>query len=201
MAIYILLKTHNVTGKKYLCRHVTEDENTCYTYLGSGTYWKKHLETHGNDISTEIVAKCNSYEEAKTIGIHYSEKWNIVESKEFANLVPENGQGGSEVASQRKSFNRFGYEREPIKMLGQDNPSKRPEVGKKISDKLSGRKITWGDKISQSCKGRIPHNKGKPSPTSKTDHMNVQIQCPHCGTTGGMGAMKRWHFNNCKNKL
>lgn len=24
--------------------------------------------------------------------------------------------------------------------------------------------------------------------------------CPHCNTTGGFGIMKRWHFDNCKNR-
>ena len=201
MAIYILLKTHTKTGKKYLCRHVTDNEETCYSYSGSGVYWKRHLDKHGYSFNTEILAKCETYEEAKQIGIEYSTKWNIVESVEFANLVPEDGQGGKEVAKHRKSMgSRFGFEQEPIVMSGEDNPSKRLEVREKISNKLTGRKIVWADIISESCKGRIPHNKGKPSPTSKTDHMNIKVECPYCGNKGGMGAMKRWHFDNCKRK-
>lgn len=27
-----------------------------------------------------------------------------------------------------------------------------------------------------------------------------QITCPHCGKTGGEPSMKRWHFENCRNK-
>lgn len=26
------------------------------------------------------------------------------------------------------------------------------------------------------------------------------LECPHCGTSGGATAIKRWHFNNCKGK-
>ena len=26
------------------------------------------------------------------------------------------------------------------------------------------------------------------------------LTCPHCGKTGASGAMKRWHFDNCKEK-
>lgn len=198
MAIYILLKTHNVTGKKYLCRHVTKNEQTCYSYIGSGIYWKRHLKKHGNDVSTEIIAKCSSYEEAKIIGLHYSNKWNIVESEEFANLVSESGQGGAEVAKQRKTFNRFGFERPANRYPGQSNPAKKPGVGEKISAKLTGRKITWGEKISKACKGRIAHNKGKSNPYAKTDQMNISVECPKCSKVGGLGAMKRWHFDNCK---
>jgi hypothetical protein len=28
----------------------------------------------------------------------------------------------------------------------------------------------------------------------------IKATCPHCDMTGGQGPMKRWHFNNCKNK-
>lgn len=39
--------------------------------------------------------------------------------------------------------------------------------------------------------GKEPYNKGK------TDTV---VECPHCGKTGGQSIMKRWHFDNCKNK-
>jgi hypothetical protein len=25
-----------------------------------------------------------------------------------------------------------------------------------------------------------------------------QVACPHCGKSGGISAMKRWHFDNCR---
>jgi ribosomal protein S27AE len=25
-----------------------------------------------------------------------------------------------------------------------------------------------------------------------------KVVCPHCGKTGGIAVMKRWHFGNCK---
>ena len=160
--IYLLLKTHNKTGKKYLCRHITENEETCYKYKGSGTYWKNHLEKHGNNISTEIIAVCDTIEEAKILGLHYSKKWNIVENSNFANLVEEDGQGGSGPANKRKNYgSRFGYEQSPNRYVGEDNHAKKPEVRKKISEKLKGRKITWGDKISKSCQGRKVWNQIK----------------------------------------
>jgi len=27
-----------------------------------------------------------------------------------------------------------------------------------------------------------------------------KIECLHCGLFGGISQMKRWHFENCKNK-
>ena len=38
--------------------------------------------------------------------------------------------------------------------------------------------------------------KGKPSPIKgMVKEINI---CPHCGKSGGKGAMQRWHFDNCK---
>ena len=195
---YILLKEHKTTGLKYLCRHITNNIKTCYTYSGSGVYWKRHLDKHGYDLKTEILAKCDTIEEARTIGIFFSDLYNIVDSKEFANLVSENGQGGAEVVKYRKKHSGW----RGFKMLGELNPSKRPDVRVKISKKLKGRKFTeeWKKKLSKAAKGRPSPNKGKPNPYAKTDHMNIQLICPHCNKQGGKGAMIRWHFDNCKYK-
>ena len=53
MAKYkLMIKTHNVTGLKYLC--ITKKENWP-EYLGSGKYWRNHLISHGPDIRTELL--------------------------------------------------------------------------------------------------------------------------------------------------
>lgn len=50
------------------------------------------------------------------------------------------------------------------KLVGDDNPSKRPEVRKKISQKLKGRKMNplWRKRMSISRKKHSGPNKGKP---------------------------------------
>jgi len=88
--IYLYLKTHKISGLKYFGQTSSDP----YKYVGSGHIWKKHLKKYGKeDIHTEIVAECKSQEEVLHIGMYYSELWNIVESKEFANLREESGQG------------------------------------------------------------------------------------------------------------
>jgi len=88
--IYLYLKTHNKTGLKYLGK----TEQDPFVYEGSGVHWKRHLAKHGNDVTTEILFETDDMEEFKRVGLEYSEKWNIVESAEFANLMVENGCGG-----------------------------------------------------------------------------------------------------------
>ena len=106
MAIYLYKKTHRATGLKYLGKTVQDP----YRYKGSGTWWLNHIKKYGYDVETEIIKECNSKEEVKFWGEHYSTLWNIVNSVEWANLKPESGDGGS-----------------------------TPEMWKKVSDTMKGR--------------------------------------------------------------
>ena len=88
---YLMVKTHNVTGLKYLCQTKKTDP---YRYLGSGKYWRLHLKAHGNDIHTDILKECSSKTELRDWGIHYSKLWDVTKSNEWANLKDELGDGG-----------------------------------------------------------------------------------------------------------
>ena len=44
--------------------------------------------------------------------------------------------------------------------------------------------------LSQLYKGKNRYPNGRP-----------KLTCPHCNLTGGDAQMKRWHFNNCKQKI
>lgn len=91
MPIYLYVKTHNKTGLKYLGKTISIDP---HLYQGSGTVWKRHIKKHGYDVTTEILLETTNPSEIKETGIYYSNLWNIVESKEFANIIPEMGDGG-----------------------------------------------------------------------------------------------------------
>lgn len=88
--IYLYLKTHNDTGLKYLGK--TEEDP--FTYPGSGIDWVKHLEVHGNNVSTEILFKCECKEDFKKAALKKSLLLDVVNSDDFANRVHEEGQGG-----------------------------------------------------------------------------------------------------------
>jgi hypothetical protein len=91
MTIYLYKKTHKITGLNYLGKTISKDP---YSYTGSGVYWRQHLEEHGYNIETEILRECSTVEELKQWGEYYSNLWNVVESKEWANLIEESGPGG-----------------------------------------------------------------------------------------------------------
>lgn len=88
--IHIYLKTHNVTGLMYLGKTKQDP----YTYKGSGVRWLNHLAKHGNSVTTEILFSTDDPALVKEKGLEYSTKWDIVNSRNFANLVEESGSGG-----------------------------------------------------------------------------------------------------------
>jgi hypothetical protein len=93
MTYKLMVKRHTTTNLKYLC--ITKRENYL-EYSGSGVYWKKHLKTHGSEYSTELLYESSNYEVFIAKCLEYSALYNIVESDEWANAIPESGYGNSE---------------------------------------------------------------------------------------------------------
>lgn len=89
--IYLYHKIHNKTGMQYLGKTSGDP----YRYHGSGKLWVRHLKAHGTDLTTHILFQTEDKEEFKRVALYYSKLWNIVESKDWANLTLEEGQGGA----------------------------------------------------------------------------------------------------------
>lgn len=95
---YLYVKTHNITGLKYLGYTKRKDP---HKYKGSGKHWTNHINKHGYDVTTEILKECSAKDEIKEWGLYYSKLWNIVEEKDengnktWANLKEECGDGGA----------------------------------------------------------------------------------------------------------
>lgn len=90
MTIYLYVKTHRITGLKYL----GQTKQNPFEYKGSGKIWTNHINKHGYDVHTEVIGIFDSKEQLKKAGLFYSNIWDVVESKEWANLKPEEGDGG-----------------------------------------------------------------------------------------------------------
>ena len=89
--IYLYIKTHNTTGLKYLGK-TTQDP---YKYKGSGKRWTNHINKHGNNVTTEVVGVFDTNEELRKFSEKLSESLDIVNSANWANLMPESGTGGN----------------------------------------------------------------------------------------------------------
>lgn len=100
----LYIAEHNVTGLKYFgktTRYFTVEELQ-EKYHGSGTYWKRHLKKHGDDVTMTIYRLCSLNEDSddyiKPIALKFSQENNIVESNDWANNIPENGLDGGREA-------------------------------------------------------------------------------------------------------
>ena len=98
---YLMVKTHNITGLKYLCQTRKKDP---YRYLGSGIAWTSHLRKFGKTVTTEVIFQTTDKQQLNDLGRYYSQLWRVVDAmddfgnKIWANLIPETG-GGPGVAN------------------------------------------------------------------------------------------------------
>lgn len=176
--IYLYIKV-SPKGLFYLGKFTTPrvKNRTVYTYMGSGTYWKKHLAKYNyksSDIQTIVLHETLDKKEIEELGLYYSRLFNIIESETWANLKEECGDGGGGLMSKEllEKFRQNGLNR------------KQTQATKdKISAINLGKKLTAEDKLKKSL-ARL----GTKQPVTT---------CPHCGKVGGKNVLKRYHFDNC----
>ena len=88
---HLYIKTHRITGLMYLGYTSSKDPEK---YRGSGKRWTNHIKKHGYNCWTDIIYSTTNKQEIEELGRYYSEAWNIVESREWANLKFETGDSG-----------------------------------------------------------------------------------------------------------
>lgn len=73
------------------------------------------------------------------------------------------------------------------RMKGENNPN----YGKPVPAEVK-------EKISKSLSGKNNPNYGlRGEKNPKYGKKQKEVECPHCKKKGGIGAMVRWHFDNC----
>jgi hypothetical protein len=93
--IYLYVKEHAVTKMKYFGKCTSRHPSK---YLGSGKYWRRHINKHGKEhVLTTQVWSFDSQEDASEFALGFSREHSIVESEEWANLIPENGLDGTPI--------------------------------------------------------------------------------------------------------
>lgn len=144
--ISLYVKTHNVTGLKYFGKTIRSDVDA---YTGSGRYWLRHLAKYGKNFSTKIIAVFDDDkpQELTEFCKKFSIENNIVNSKEWANLIPEDGINGWPIGRERGKLMRPRSERYRMKMSLAKSGEKHPMWGKTHTQEAR-------EKIAKACKGK-----------------------------------------------
>lgn len=106
-----------------------------FIYNGSGLIWKRHLKKYyyrASDIETLIIFESDDLNEIKIMGEYFSNLFNIVKDNRWANLRPENGDGGD-------TSHCLNYKKPPL-ITGDKHWTKTPEAKKFLSEKIKGEK-------------------------------------------------------------
>jgi hypothetical protein len=117
MTIYLYIKTHTITGLKYLGKTKRDP----FKYQGSGIDWLSHLSKYGNDHYTEILQECQSKKELSYWGRYYSKHYNIINAQDdygnniWANRIPETGGGSNHGGEKHYLYDSTLYSFENIK--------------------------------------------------------------------------------------
>jgi hypothetical protein len=148
----LMIKTHVSTGLKYLC--YTKCKGDKYeNYKGSGVLWKKHLKKYGDNIVTTLIYETTDKNDFVEYARKKSIELNIVDSKEWANLKLEEGDGGDTVSNRMwindGAINKYHFKDQPIPdgwNKGRINcifndREKQKELNSRVDVKVRGNKI------------------------------------------------------------
>ncbi len=135
------IKTHSVTKLNYFGTHRGKqgDVMECHRYKGSGTWWINHIKKHGySDVYTQVVAEFDTDDIEAIIeyGMKFSKEKGIVESKEWANLMDENGLGGWTTGTEPWNKGLVGAQESWCKGLTKETSSSVRKMGESLSKHL-----------------------------------------------------------------
>lgn len=119
---YLYINQHKITGLKYFGKTCKPILNGGRKYFGSGKYWTRHIKEHGTKYVETIWAMLFvEEEELVKFALMCSHMWNIVESDEWANLIPENGLWGGDQNGIKRSEETRAKMRKPKSEKAKEN--------------------------------------------------------------------------------
>ena len=200
---YTIYKTINILNEKfYIGKHQTNDPND--RYLGSGKALRLAIKKYGKrNFIKEVLFVFDTEEE-----MNEKEK-ELVTQELIASSQCYNcgigGEGGpqfkgrkhSEATRQKLRNIALGrkHTRETCMKISQNNWSRRDPISQRTHAKAAGAKAKRNpEKTSASLKEYY-------AKYNRKGGQATVVKCPVCNKEGGISAMKRWHFDNCKAKV
>lgn len=167
-------------------------------------------KTDNKSISPECCAH------GKTKGYKHTEEAKQLMSEAWKNREPISEETREKLIA--TSYGRL-HSEETKELLRQLNLGKKmseesiekirqARIGTKASEEARANmsKSATGRKMSEEAiEKTAASHRGKPKPSEKIKEHAKSLQrpvaCPHCNKIGSYANMKRWHFDNCSNKV
>lgn len=200
------LAVKELNGIKYFCKSVKKNMES---YTGSGVRWLRHVKKHGKEnIKTLWISDWfNCPSELQKFALEYSEKNNIVESEDWANLVPENGLDGGSIIGHMagipkpkslKHRESISKTLSGITLEERHGKFKANEIRLRMSNAHSGKKRSPEsvEKTRQLHIGRKRTEETRKK-MRETKASQIAITCTHCKKNVLPGNFHRWHGDYC----
>ena len=161
------------------------------TYFTSSKHVKRFIEENGNPDIIRVRKTFDSISEAQQWEHKVLRRINAKERADFLNKTDNicisyeaGAEGGRKGGKKSKG-------------------TRKPWVSEINKNKVGHLNPMWGKTgVLAPCYGRVGEKHpmfGKKNPKS-SEVIKAKIQCPHCNKIGNVPNMKRWHFDNCKQK-
>jgi len=157
---YVYRITNTVTGYHYYgsksCNeHPTENIGEKYFSTSTNKLFIQDQKNNPQDYKYKVIKIFETCrKDATQLEVDLHKKFDVKTHPKFINKANQTSSGfdttGTSLSDERK------------KQISKEQQGRKDsfETRKKKSISMKGRKITWGAKISESCKGRKPWNKG-----------------------------------------
>jgi hypothetical protein len=188
---WLYIKKHNLTGLMYFGRTTEKDP---IKYRGSGTYWKRHIKIHGNDVTTLWVHLYTDKHLIKEEATAFSYSHDIINSNKWANLTIEDGINGSAKGRKTKpcteeTKNKISQALKNSKLpRGMQGKSHTADTKNKIKEAIiakGGRSESTKQKIREANVGKVlsaeirqkisNSNKGRKCPKTLGHRQNLSL--------------------------
>ena len=189
MIIYLYVKQHSITKLKYFGM----TRSNPFKYFGSGYYWKSHIKKYGKPhIKTLEVWGFDDQELCTEFALKFSKDNNIVESKEWANLVEENALSGTPcgrfVSEETREKHRIA-----AKNISQETRIKRSIAAKNMSDDTKQKMRNYAlnrpqehrEKIVKSNTGRIFSKEARQNISNARKNMSAESRLKYSQSRKG----------------
>lgn len=203
-----LYKITDVTsGKYYVGKHVGVSQNG---YWGSGLRWKSYVKKYGKSNLKYEILLIGEHNYILDIENKYITLDYIKNNPNCLNLRQGGESGNLKFPMSNETKKKLSIANKGQIAWNKGKKASPEAIQKMILSKIGKPSHRKGKKHSEESIQKIINSKKNTNPHTqeaiekiRNAHLGRKhylITCPHCNKIGGVTAMPRWHFDNCKNR-